>query len=86
MTTRVQQDWKVTTGYRVVLRLGWGVIVLALYLVGAAAVLDSTRMWWAVAGLAAGAMCLSALLPEPVPRDQIVGRRTWVDPGQRPGQ
>jgi hypothetical protein len=80
MTTRVQRDWKVTTGYRMLLRVGWGVIVLAVYLAGAAAVLDSSTVWWIVAALAIGAMAVSAALPEPVPRDEITGRRTWVDP------
>ena len=78
MTTRVQRDWKVTMGYRILLRVGWGVILLALYLAGAAAAFDSIAGWWAVAGLAIGAMLVSALLPEPVPRDQITGRRNWV--------
>lgn len=80
MTTRVQQDWKVTTGYRVLLRIGWGVMVLAVYLAGAAAVLDSAGVWWMVAGLAVGAIGLVAFLPEPVPRDQLVARRNSVDP------
>ena len=83
MTTRVQRDWKVTTGYRVLLRAGWAVMVLALYLTGAAAVLDSARVWWMVVGLAVGALALVAILPEPVPRDQLVARRTRVDPLQR---
>ena len=80
MTTRVQRDWKVTTGYRNLVRLGWGVILLALYLATAAAVLDSSSVWWIVAALATGAILLTSLLPEPVPRDQLVERRTWVDP------
>ena len=79
MTTRVQRDWKVTAGYRIVLRLGWAVMVFAVYLAGAAAVLDSSSVWWMVAGLATGALGLVAVLPEPVPRDQLVGRRTSVD-------
>ena len=79
MTTRVQRDWKVTAGYRIVLRLGWAVMVFAVYLAGAAAVLDSSSVWWVVAGLAIGALGLVAILPEPVPRDQLVGRRNSVD-------
>lgn len=86
MTTRVHRDWKVTTGYRNLVRLGWGAIALAVYLAGAAAVLDSARVWWMVAGLALSVMLLSALLPEPIPRDQIVERRTHVEPtGTIPG-
>ena len=80
MTTRVQRDWKVTTGYRILLRVAWGVVALALYMAAVAAILDSPGVWWIVAGLALGAMGLGALLPEPVPRDQIVERRTRVDP------
>lgn len=80
MTTRVHQDWKVTTGYRVLLRTGWAVMGLALYLAGAAAVLDSSSVWWMVAGLAVGALGLVAVLPEPVPKDQLVARRNQVDP------
>jgi hypothetical protein len=80
MTTRVQRDWKVTTGYRVLLRVGWGVMGLAVYFAAAAAVLDSTSVWWAVAALAAGALGLVSNLPEPVPRDQLVERRSAVDP------
>lgn len=61
------------------LRVGWGVILLALYLAGAAATLDSSAVWWGVAGLAVAAMVVSSLLPEPVPRDHITGRRNRVD-------
>lgn len=72
-----------TTGRVVLLRVGWGVIVLAVYFAGAAAVLDSAGIWWMVAGLAVGALGLAALLPEPVPRDQLVSRRSTVDPLQK---
>lgn len=82
MTTRVQQDWKVTTGYRVLLRVGWGVMGLAIYFTAAAAVLDSASVWWMVAALAAGALWLVSILPEPVPRDHLVERRTAIDSRQ----
>lgn len=81
MVTRVQRDWKVTTGYRNLLRLGWGVTLLATYLGAAAAVLDSAGVWWIVAGLALGTILLAALLPEPVPRDQIIEKRTRMGAG-----
>ncbi len=80
MTTGVQHDWKVTTGYRILLRIGWAVIAVAVYFATAAAVLDSIAVWWIVAGLALAVMTLTAVLPEPVPRDLIIGPRNWVDP------
>lgn len=79
MTTRVQRDWKVTTGYRVLLRVAWGVMGLAVYFTVAAAMLDSASVWWMVAALAAGALWLVSILPEPVPRDHLVERRTAID-------
>jgi hypothetical protein len=78
MTTRVQTDWKVTTGYRILLRIGWAAIARAIYCATAAAVLDSMGVWMLVAGLALGVMLLVGVLPEPVPRDLIIGRRNWV--------
>ncbi len=78
MTTRVQRDWKVTTGYRILLRIGWAAIAVALYFATAAAMLDSMGAWMVVAGLAIAVMVLVGVLPEPVPRDLIIGRRNWV--------
>lgn len=69
-----------TTGYRVVLGLGWSTVVMAAYLAGAAAILDSIAIWWLVAGLALSAMLLRALLPDPVPREYITGGRNEVGP------
>ncbi len=83
MTTRVQRDWKVTTSYWILLRIGWAAIVVAIYFATAAAVLDSMGVWWIVAGLALGVMLLMAALPEPVPRDLITGSKNWVDPLRR---
>jgi hypothetical protein len=80
MTTRVQPDWKVTTGYRVLLHVGWIIISSAVSLVAAAAVFDLSGTWWMVAGLAAGVLGLVTMLPEPVPRDQLVARRNRIDP------
>ena len=79
MTARVQRDWKVTMGYRILLRIGWAAIAVAIYFAAAAAVLDSIGVWWIVAGLASSVMLLMSLLPEPVPRDLIIGPRNWVD-------
>lgn len=62
------------------LRIGWAVMAFAVYLAGAAAVLDSAGVWWMVAGLAMGAIGLVAFLPEPVPKDHLVARRNSVDP------
>lgn len=80
MTARAHRDWKVTTSYRVLLKIGWAVIAMAVYFATAAAVLDAMAVWWIVAGLAAGVMLLMAALPEPVPRDLITGPHTMVDP------
>lgn len=78
MTTRVQRDWKVTMSYRILLRIGWAVIAVAIYFAAAAAVLDSIGVWWMVAGLALGVMLLMSMLPEPVPQDLIIGPRNRV--------
>lgn len=78
MTTHTSHDWKVTTGYRVLVKLGWGMIALAVYLAGAASILNSTAVWWAVAGLAVVVILTSLLLPEPVPRDMITGHRNHI--------
>lgn len=83
MTTRVQRDWKVTTGYRILVNIGWATIVMAVYFATAAAVLDSVGVWWIVVGLAVGVMLLSSVLPEPVPRDLITGTNNWVGPHRR---
>jgi hypothetical protein len=71
MTTSAHTDWKVTIQYRILLRLGWGLIGVALYLTGAAAILDVTAIWWTVAGLAVLALLTGVLLPEPVPRSML---------------
>ena len=73
-------DWKVTTGYRVLVKVGWGVTALAVYLAAAALILGSVTVWWMVAALAASAILVGLLLPEPVPREMITGHRTQVDP------
>jgi hypothetical protein len=72
-------DWKVTTGYRILVTVGWGATALAAYLAAAAFILGSDRVWWVVAALAASAILVGLLLPEPVPRDMLNGHRTMVD-------
>ena len=72
-------DWKVTTGYRVLVKLGWAAIALAVYFAAAAFILGSVRVWWMVAALAASAILVGLLLPEPVPRDMLNEHRTMVD-------
>jgi hypothetical protein len=76
-------DWKVTTSYRVLVKVGWAAVVLALYLAAAALILESVTVWWAVAALAGGAIMVGLMLPEPVPRDMLNSHRTRVDPLQR---
>ena len=77
-STRVP-DWKITTGYRVLVKIGWGVIVLAVYFAAAASILHATVIWWIVAGLAVVVILTSLLLPEPLPRDMITGSRNHID-------
>jgi hypothetical protein len=79
MTTRAERDWKVSTSYRILLRIGWAAIAVAVYFATAAAILDSVGVWWMVSGLAVGAMVLASVLPEPVPRDYLNSGTTRVD-------
>lgn len=71
-TTRLP-DWKVTTAYRILLKIGWAAMVLAVYFAAAAAILGATAIWWLVALLAVVGMLTTLLLPEPLPRDMITG-------------
>ncbi len=73
-------DWKVTTGYRILVKVGWGMTVLAVYLGVAAFVAGVAQVWWVVAALAVATILMGAMLPEPVPREMITGHRTRVDP------
>jgi len=72
-TVDFARDWKVTTGYRVLLKVAWGLVMLAI--VGAVmAALDGVAAgWWAAAGLAALALLMGAMLPEPLPAEMITG-------------
>jgi hypothetical protein len=73
-------DWKVTTGYRVLMKIGWAVTALAIYLGVAATLVGADRLWWIVAALAIVGILVGLLLPEPVPRDMITGPRNRIDP------
>ena len=72
-------DWKVTIGYRMLLRLGWGVFALAIYGAIVALVVGAPGAWWMSAGLALLALLVVALLPEPVPAGMIVERCTHIE-------
>ena len=78
-THAAHPDWKVTTGYRVMLWIAWLVLILSVYGAVVAVVVGVRGAWWIVAGLAAMAMLLTALLPEPVPADLITEARSRLD-------
>lgn len=83
MTTNAHaagRDWKVTTGYRVMLRIAWGVLILSVYGAVIAVVVGIPGAWWMAAGLAALAMLVVAFLPEPVPADLITEARSHLEP------
>jgi len=61
------------------MKIGWGVVALAVYLAAAAAILDSAAVWWVVAGLAVLAIATAAVLPAPVPEEMIIGGRNHID-------
>lgn len=84
MTTQTThlRDWKVTTGYRVLVKIGWALVILAVYLGGAASILDATSVWWMVVGLAVGAILTGMLLPEPLPREMITGPKNHIEAGR----
>ena len=72
-------DWKVTVGYRLLLRVGWGLFALAAWGGVVALVVGAPEAWWMSAGLAVLALLLVALLPEPVPVEMLTGRKTRVN-------
>jgi len=76
-------DWKVTTGYRLLLQVGWGLLALAAFGAVVALVVGAPGAWWMSAGVAVVALLLVAFLPEPVPAEMLTGRRTHIDT-QRP--
>jgi len=76
---RLPRDWKVTTGYRVLIKVGWLAIGLALYGAAVGVVIGIEEGWWAAAGLSGFALLVGVLIPAPVPRDLIVGGRNHID-------
>ena len=72
-------DWKVTTGYRVMLAAGWSLFILATYLGVVATVLGFPTIWWVAGAFAVLALIVVALLPEPVPAEMITGGRNRID-------
>ena len=72
-------DWKVTTGYRVMLAAGWSAFILAVYLGVVATVLGFPTVWWVAGGFAVLALITVAFLPEPVPAEMITGGRNRID-------
>lgn len=73
-------DWKVTTGYRIMLAMGWSAFAFSLYVAVVAIVLGLAAAWWVAGGLALVAIATVAFLPEPVPAEMIVGGRNRIDP------
>jgi len=76
-------DWKVTTGYRLLLRAGWGALALAVYGVVLALALGAPEAWWMAAGLASLALLVVMILPEPVPAEMITGGKNRIN-SERP--
>jgi ABC-type spermidine/putrescine transport system permease subunit I len=77
-------DWKVTTGYRVLLVVGWSAFALALYVAVVALALGLPSAWWIAGALALTALGTVVFLPEPVPAEMIVGGRNRIDSRPRP--
>ena len=76
---RPPTDWKVTTGYRVLMKVGWLAIGLALYGAAVAVVVGIPEAWWVTFGMACVALIVSVVMPEPVPREMITGGRNHID-------
>jgi len=74
------RDWKVTTGYQILIRVGWSAIGLALYGATVAVVVGIESAWWIAAGMAAVALLVGVFMPAPVPRELITGGRNRIDP------
>ena len=81
MVTRTAKanDWKITTGHRILVKVGWAFVTAAGYLAIAAVIVGLPSMWWYVAGLALTGMLVALTLPEPVPHDLVVERERWVN-------
>jgi hypothetical protein len=78
-TADFARDWKVTTGYRVLLKVAWVLVMMAITVAVLAAVDGVSAGWWAAAGLALLALIVGGLLPEPLPAEMITGGRNHVD-------
>jgi hypothetical protein len=77
-----RRDWKVTPGYRVLIKVGWLAFALAVYGAGVAVVVGMPAAWWVAAGMGAVALLVAVLIPAPVPRDLIVGGRNHIGAGR----
>jgi len=73
------RDWKVTTGYWVLIRVGWAAMALALYGAAVAVIVGIDSAWWMAAGMATFALLIGVLIPAPVPRELITGGRNRID-------
>ena len=73
------RDWKVTAGYRMLLRMAWGLVALAVYGGVMAVVAGVVDAWWMAAGAAGLALLVGAFLPEPVPAEMLTGGRNHID-------
>ncbi|MCB2223306.1 MAG: hypothetical protein KQH83_03935 [Actinobacteria bacterium] len=78
---RPPTDWKLTTAHRVLTKVAWAAVVVALYGAAVAVLVGMEQGWWAAVGGASFALLVGALLPEPVPRDLLVGARNHIDTG-----
>ena len=76
---RVPRDWKVTAGYRVLIKVGWIAVGFALYGAAVAVVVGIEEAWWMAAGMAGFALLVGVLMPAPVPRELITGGRNHID-------
>ena len=76
---RVPRDWKVTAGYRVLIKVGWIAVGFALYGAAVAVVVGIEEAWWMAAGMAGFALLVGVLMPAPVPRELITGGRNQID-------
>ena len=80
---RVPRDWKVTAGYRVLIKVGWIAVGFALYGAAVAVVVGIEEAWWMAAGMAGFALLVGVLMPAPVPRELITGGRNHIDARRR---
>ena len=78
-----QRDWKVTTAYRMLLRMAWGLVALAVYGGVVAVLVGVVDAWWLAAGAAGLALLVGALLPEPVPAEMLTRGRQHIDSRRR---